>query len=159
MNFIYIGKIVNTHGIKGEVRIISDFEKKDIVFNIGNTLYLGPTKEPIIIDSYRKHKNFDMITFNKINDINNVIKYKGLNVYVKRQELSLKENEYLMSDLIGMEAYYNEKLVGRITNIEKNGLNILMIIDGKLIPYNKHFIKSVSLEKKEVILENVEGLL
>lgn len=159
MEFVYVGKIVNTHGIKGEVRIISDFEKKDLIFNIGCTLYLGKQKEVIEIDSYRKHKNFDMITFNKITNINDVLKYKGLNVYIDRDSLNLNKEEYLMSDLIDMDVYFKEEYIGKINDIEKNGLNILMVIGNKLIPYNKHFIKSVSLENKKVILENVEGLL
>ena len=116
-------------------------------------------KEVIEIDSYRKHKNFDMITFNKITNINEVLKYKGLNVYVSRDSLNLNDEEYLMSDLIDMDVYFKEEYIGKINDIEKNGLNILMVIGNKLIPYNKHFIKSVSLENKKVILENVEGLL
>lgn len=159
MEFVYVGKIVNTHGIKGEVRIVSDFEKKDLIFNIGSTLYVGKQKEVIEVDSYRKHKNFDMITFNKITNINDVLKYKGLNVYIDRDSLNLNKEEYLMSDLIDMDVYFNDEHIGKINDIEKNGLNVLMVIGNKLIPYNKHFIKSVSLENKKVILENVEGLL
>ena len=64
-----------------------------------------------------------------------------------------------MSDLIDMDVYFNDEHIGKINDIEKNGLNVLMVIGNKLIPYNKHFIKSVSLENKKVILENVEGLL
>lgn len=159
MEFVYVGKIVNTHGIKGEVRIVSDFEKKDLIFNIGSTLYVGKQKEDIEVDSYRKHKNFDMITFNKITNINDVLKYKGLNVYIDRDSLNLNKEEYLMSDLIDMDVYFKDEHIGKINDIEKNGLNVLMVIGNKLIPYNKHFIKSVSLENKKVILENVEGLL
>ena len=159
MEFVYVGKIVNTHGIKGEVRIVSDFEKKDLIFNIGSTLYVGKQKEVIEVDSYRKHKNFDMITFNKITNINDVLKYKGLNVYIDRDSLNLNKEEYLMSDLIDMDVYFNDEHIGKINDIEKNGLNVLMVIGNKLIPHNKHFIKSVSLENKKVILENVEGLL
>lgn len=159
MEFVYVGKIVNTHGIKGEVRIVSDFEKKDLIFNIGSTLYVGKQKEVIEVDSYRKHKNFDMITFNKITNINDVLKYKGLNVYIDRDSLNLNKEEYLMSDLIDMDVYFNDEHIGKINDIEKNGLNVLMVIGNKLIPYNKHFIKSVSLENKKIILENVEGLL
>ena len=75
MKYLYIGKIVNTHGIKGEVRILSDFEYKDLVFKVNNKLYLGDQKEEIIINSYRHHKNYEMITFNNITNINDVLKY------------------------------------------------------------------------------------
>ena len=49
MKYIYIGKIVNTHGIKGEIRILSDFLKKDLVFKKDFILYIGPNKEKEII--------------------------------------------------------------------------------------------------------------
>ena len=49
MNYVYLGRIVNTHGIKGEVRIISDFEYKDRVFNIGSIIYYGSDKEELKI--------------------------------------------------------------------------------------------------------------
>ena len=75
MELIKIGKIVNTHGIKGEIRIISDFKYKKDVFKVGNILYVDDDK--LEINSYRVHKNFDMVTFNGINDINEVLKYKN----------------------------------------------------------------------------------
>ena len=52
MNYINVGKIVNTHGIKGELRILSKFRHKDKVFIKGNTLYIGKKKEKFIINSY-----------------------------------------------------------------------------------------------------------
>lgn len=159
MELVYLGKIVNTHGIKGEIRIISDFEKKDLVFKVGITIYAGPKKIKMKIDSYRKHKNFDMITFNNITDIKDVLEYKGLNVYVDRELLSLKDNEYIKSDLFGMEVIYNNKVIGIIDDIEKNGLNELIVINDKLIPYNEHFIKSVDIKNKKIELQNIEGLL
>ena len=61
MEYVYIGKIVNTHGIKGELRIISDFDKKEIVFKPGFAFYLGDFKKKEIVNSYRRHKNFDRI--------------------------------------------------------------------------------------------------
>ena len=64
MNKVYIGKIVNTHGIKGELRIRSDFPYKDRVFLIGNNLIIDD--QEYNIKSYRKHKTFDMYLFFKI---------------------------------------------------------------------------------------------
>ena len=60
MKFINIGKIVNTHGIKGELRILSDFKYKDKVFKKGFKFYVGKDKEELIVNSYRYHKIFDM---------------------------------------------------------------------------------------------------
>ena len=82
MEYIYIGDIVNTHGIKGEVRIISDFKFKDQVFKKGIKVYVGRFKDELIINSYRTHKIYDMVTFEGINNINDVIIYKGIDILI-----------------------------------------------------------------------------
>ena len=81
---IYIGKIVSTHGIKGELRIISDFEYKDKVFIVGNKLIINDNTYKI--RSYRKHKNFDMVTLNDYKDINEVLFLLKSKVYFKEEE-------------------------------------------------------------------------
>ena len=80
MEYIYIGKIVNTHGIKGELRILSDFKYKDRIFRKGFNIYIGKDKIKETITSYRHHKVFEMICMDGYNDINEVLKYKGENV-------------------------------------------------------------------------------
>ena len=72
--YIYVGKIVNTHGIKGEIRILSDFDKKNKVFIPGMIIYIGRKKEKKVIRTYRHHKNFEMITMNGYSDINEVFR-------------------------------------------------------------------------------------
>ena len=86
---VCVGEIVNTHGIKGELRIVSDFKYKDKVFINGNKLYLGKRKQKVVITSYRKHKNYDMVKFEGIDDINDAIIFKGDDVFVKRESLDM----------------------------------------------------------------------
>ena len=159
MNFVYIGVIVNTHALKGEVRIISDFEYKDRVFKIKNSLYIGNLKSHEEIESYRVHKNYDMVKFKGINNINDVLKYKGKKVYVLRNNLNLKSDEYLESDLIGLNAIFEGKEIGTITDIINNNGYKLIKIKEKLIPLNDNFIEKVNIEKNEVILKNVGELI
>lgn len=159
MNFVYIGVIVNTHALKGEVRIISDFEYKDRVFKIKKSLYIGDLKSHEEIESYRVHKNYDMVKFKGINNINDVLKYKGKKVYVLRNNLNLKSDEYLESDLIGLNAIFEGKEIGTITDIINNNGYKLIKINDKLIPLKTNFIKKVNIEKNEVILKNVGELI
>ena len=70
IKYIYVGKIVNTHALKGEVRIISNFEYKDRVFIPNNVLYIGQFKDREVIETYRKHKQYDMVKFVNIDYIN-----------------------------------------------------------------------------------------
>ena len=93
--YVYIGKIINTHGIKGEVRILSHFEKKELVFKNGMSFYIGELKKEFKVVDYRPHKNFDMVTFEGIQSINDVLVYKGKKVFVKRKDVNLLKNDYL----------------------------------------------------------------
>jgi len=161
-DFIYIGKIVNTHGLKGEVRIMSDFEKKDKVFIPGMTIYIGRKKEKEIINTYRHHKVFDMITMKGYSDINEIIRYKGLYVYVKKEDLKLDDNEYLETDLIDLDVYIDDSKVGVITEVRNSGNNKFIVVRTKekevYVPLQDEFIKSVDLNKKTIIIKPIKGM-
>lgn len=162
MNYIYLGKIVNTHGIKGEVRILSNFDKKNLVFKRDFKIYIGENKEEKIINSYRKHKNFDMITLGGINDINEVLKYKGCKVYINKEDLNLKDGEYVLDDLLGMEISENNIFYGVVEDIFDNHGNTLLAISFEkkyYIPYNSKYIKEINLQKKQIIVENIKDLI
>ena len=117
MNLIVIGKLVNTHALKGEVRIISDFQFKSRVFVPNFKLYIGKDKEEVTIKSYRHHKNFEMCLFHEYNYINDVLKFKGSKVYINRDDLKLGIDEYLDEDLIGLKAIYENNEIGNIKDI------------------------------------------
>lgn len=161
MDYILIGKIVNTHGIKGEVRIISDFKYKKDIFALGNKLYIGSNKDSVILNSYRYHKIFDMVTFDGINDINDVIKYKGENIYFKRDEVKL--SGLIDSDYIGLDVYDNSKLIGKVTSIMKNKQHDILVVEKdkkrNLIPNIPVFVKSIDLDKKCICIDSIEGLI
>lgn len=160
--YIYIGKIVNTHGLKGEVRILSDFEKKDKVFIPGMTIYIGRKKEKEVINSYRHHKVFEMITMKGYSDINEIIRYKGLYVYIKKEDLKLDNDEYLDSDLINLDVYVNNEVVGVITDIRDSGHNKFLVIKTSdkdvFVPMQDEFIKEVNLDEKKVVIEPIKGM-
>lgn len=160
--FIYIGKIVNTHGIKGEVRILSDFERKDKVFIKGMNIYIGKKKEKEIINSYRHHKNFEMITIIGYTDINQVLKYKGLNVYIKKSDLNLDNGEYLDSDLIGLDVIVDGLVKGKVTDIINLNGNKLIVIDSfsnkVYVPYQKEFISIIDFTNRKIMITPIKGM-
>lgn len=161
MKYTLIGKLVNTHGLKGEVRILSDFKYKDKVFVPGMNIYIGKDKVNEVINTYRHHKIFEMITMNGYNDINEVLKYKGDYVFVNKEDIKLGENEYLDEDIIGLNVYVNSKCLGKVRKIENhNGNEILVVSSEKdyLIPYNFDIILSINLEKKEILVRDIPGL-
>lgn len=161
MDFIYIGEIVNTHGIKGEVRLLSDFEYKKQAFVVGRKIYIGKKKEEVTVKSYRIHKGYDMFTFEGIVDINDVLIYKGEKAYIKREDVRI--DGYFKEDLIGLTAYNKDKKIGTVTMIMQNKAHDILVLKDEekkyMIPYVDEFISDINLDKKTIQIEVVEGLL
>lgn len=162
MKYVLIGKIVNTHGLKGEVRILSSFKYKDRVFKKGMKIYIGKNKICEIINSYRYHKIFDMITMDGYSSIDEILKYKGEYVFINKDDIELKENEYLDEDIIGLKVYVDDKLLGVVKKIEKHSINEILVVESEeknyLIPYNFDIILSIDLEKRRMTVKNIIGL-
>lgn len=160
MEYLYIGKLVNTHGIKGEVRLLSNFRHKDKVFVKGMEFYVGRDKKRYVVESYRKHKNFDMVVFDGVHDINLIEHLKGSMVYINKEDLKLDKDTYLSFDLIGFNVIIDNNFVGVITDVLDTPANEVLVLDNNvMIPYVKAFIKDINMDKKEVVVENVKGLL
>ena len=155
MKYILVGKIVNTHALKGEVRLLSSFEFKNKVFVPSKKLYIGMNYNEEEIDTYRKHKNFDMVKFKGIDYINDVLKYKGCYVYVNEDDLNLSDDEILVSEYPLYEVYDNDNLVGRITEYRNDNGNEMIRINDKFIPYNKDFITKIDKANKKIIMHDI----
>ena len=161
MNYIYIGDIVNTHGIKGEVKILSHFKFKSSVFIKGTFLYVGDSKIKLEINNYRKHKMFDMVTFVGIDDINDVLKYKGESVYIDKNEVKI--DGILNEDLIDMEVFGNGDFVGHVTGILNNGLYDILVVENdnskSLVPNISEFVLNIDIDSKRIDINVIEGLI
>ena len=96
-----IGKYVNTHGIKGEIRILSNFSRKDLIFIPNFKIYIKDKE--FIIKSYRAHKNYDMLILDGINNINDIINLKGNDVYINRNDIK----EFIVEDLVEYKVKIN----------------------------------------------------
>ena len=154
MNKLYIGTIVSTHGIKGEIRIISNLDErvKKKIFKVDNNLLIDDIEYKI--RSYRKHKNYDMVLLNDYNNINEVLFLIKKKVYINNSYLSLTPLEDF--DINYKEYKVNDK--GKVLSIDNTGSNykiIRLLIDKKevLVPYNEHFIKKIDSNKKTIEIE------
>jgi len=159
MEYVYIGKIVNTHALKGEVRIISNFEYKEKVFKKDFNLYIGQFKDKEVIETYRVHKQYDMVKFKGIDYINDVLKYKGMSVYALKSDLSLNDSELLESDFSHMKVYSNGKEVGIITEYRNDNGNKMIRVNDKFIPYNKSFIEKIDKKNNIIYMRDIEVFL
>ena len=161
MALIKIGKIVNTHGIKGELRLLSNFPYKDKVFISNMKIYINK-KDIEVINTYRRHKCFDMITLKGYNNINEVLKYKGKYAYVEDSDIILNNNEYLDEELIGLNVIYENNNKGVIINIERYDkvvlFNIKDITRSYLIPYNNALIDKIDIKNNKIYIKDIKGL-
>lgn len=157
MNKLYIGKIVNTHGIKGELRIKDNLTKKqrEEIFKVGSNLIID--EKSYKITSYRVHKDYDMVTFLGFNNINDVMFLKGKTVYKERSEINLNNEDILDSELITYKVKTTDNIEGKIIDVEETGNNYkilrLLINDSEvLVPYHKDFV-TIDSNKKEVLVK------
>ena len=156
MNLVYLGKIVNTHGLNGEIRIISDFEYKDKVFTAGNKIYVNNLEYTII--SHRHHKIFDMVKLKEVIDIDCAIKLKGYKIFFNRDDFDFK---ILDDDIIGLDVYDNNIYKGKIIYILKNNKYKILVIDGikkHMVPYIDEFVEYIDINNKKVFVKYIKGL-
>ncbi|MBC1796194.1 ribosome maturation factor RimM [Listeria booriae] len=164
-----VGKIVNTHGLMGEVRVISQTDFADERFVPGNELFLfaknSKKPEKLVIKTHRKHKNFDLLTFEGIMGINNVERMKEGMLKVPESQLGdLEENEFYFHEIIGCEVYTEEgELLGTISEILTPGANDVWVVQqkgekDKLVPYIADVVTSVNIADKKITISVMEGL-
>jgi 16S rRNA processing protein RimM len=165
-----VGKIVNTQGIKGEVRVISTTDFPEERYKKGNVLFLFLPKndEPVqlTIKSHRKHKNFDLLFFEGYENINEVEKFRDGIIKVPESQLGeLEEGEFYFHEIIGCLVFTKHgEEVGKVTEILTPGANDVWVVKGKkgkevLIPYIDDVVIKVDLKEKIILIDPMEGLL
>lgn len=160
MTKIYLGKICNYFGINGELKVISDFDRKDLIFKEGFKLYLDNDEE-LLITGIRNHKNYELIKVNNLNSLNEVNQYIDLNLYFKREDVVLKKGDYLMEDLLNFKVKDEHGYLGTIIDIIFEKYYYLLKVKDKNIfylPFVDEYIEKVDLDKQELLIKNGEGL-
>lgn len=148
---IKVGKFVNTHGIKGEIRIISNFSRKDLIFKKDKEIIIN--NQTFVILSHRVHKNYDMLVLEGIDDINKIEHLKGNNVYV--EDLNV---DFLLEDLLNYKVMLDQKEYNITEVIENKKYKILRLSDNKMIPFIDHFIERIDNDKKIIYVRVGIGL-
>ncbi|WP_456271565.1 ribosome maturation factor RimM [Bacillus sp. AK031] len=165
-----VGKVVNTHGVRGEVRVISRTDFPDERYKAGSTLFLFKEKggDPVelTVGTHRKHKNFDLLTFKGLTDISEVEPFKNGILKINENQLGeLGEGEYYFHEIIGCLVKTTDgDDVGAIKEILTPGANDVWVVKGSkgkevLIPYIDDVVKDIDIENQVIIIEPMEGLL
>ncbi len=158
MELIYVGKIVNTFGIKGELKIVSRFEMAKRVFVKGNHLIINKTNYEIT--NVRFHKNNYLVELNNIKDINKIEYLINEEVYFAKENLNLTANEYLIEELLNYKVVSNNEEVGVVTSYDDNKINPLIKVNDRFyIPIKGNFILNVDKTNKVITLSDIRGLM
>lgn len=164
MEKIKVGVIVNTHGLKGEVKVksFSDFNKER--FAKGKKLFIeeANTFIEVKVHTYREHNGMVLISFENREDINLIEKYCRCDLYVSKADLhELEANEVYFYELMNCEVYDEEgNQVGVVEDVFDTGANAVLRVNQKiLIPYVDAFIKEVDTANKKIIIHMMEGLV
>jgi 16S rRNA processing protein RimM len=163
MEKIKIAKIVNTHGIRGDLKLKSYTDFEDFRFKKGHHLFIRYENQDIEMEvrSHRVHKGMDLVRFEDHLDINLVEKYKNCFVYDYKNDALLDEDEYYVSDLIGCEVYNNNELIGKVMDVQLYSHHDLLVVKGKdkdyKIPYVNAFVLNEDIENKRIDVNLIEG--
>lgn len=166
-DLLQVGAITQTHGIRGEVKVFptTDDAKR---FKKLKEVILDTGKEQVTleIESVKFFKQFVILKFKGFDNINDIERYKGKNLFVTRENaVKLKRDEYFIADLIGLKVYdEDEQYLGTLTNVIETGANDVYEVtfeDGKevLFPAIKQCILDVDMENRKMKVHIMEGLL
>ena len=168
MEYLTVGQIVRTVGLKGEVKIYPCTHFRDTRFKKGGHVFLlndnNEIEKELTIKLRRINGDCDNLIFEEISSIEEAEKINKKYLYVEKNTEILSENEYFYVDLIGLNVKFdNGQSIGVVKAIEEyNSYATLRVKTDKkdvLIPFVNAFIKSVSLEQKEIVINFIEGLV
>lgn len=162
--YLEIGKIVSTHGLKGEVKVEPWCDSPEFLCSF-KTLYLKDGKEKIKVITARKNKNMAILSLDGIDSIDKANKLRQTILYMDRNDAKLDKGTYFIQDIIGMKVYDvdTNAYYGEITDVLKTGKNDVYEItnsDNKkyLIPVIEQVVKKENIDEGLMYIKPIEGL-
>lgn len=160
MDLIEVGKIVNTHGIRGEIKLnpwtddINDLVDLDVFYKEDGT--------PLAVENSKVHKNVVVIKFKEIATMNDAEHLKGTTLYTEK--IPLPEGRYYIKDLIGLDVFDADVSLGKLTDVFNTGANDIYEVTAKnkqkiYLPVIDGVINEVDLENKKMLVTVPAGLL
>ncbi|MGY4689799.1 ribosome maturation factor RimM [Salibacterium sp. K-3] len=170
MEWFNVGKVVNTHGIQGELKVfpITDFEEER--FAPGETLYMvkeGREHTPVTVSHCRRHKQHRLLRVEEITSIEEAETWKEAVLQIPETALAeLEEDEYYYHEIIGCDVYGEEgTLLGRVKEVLSPGANDVWVVQAAaggpdiMVPYIDDIVKQVDVHDKTITIHVMEGLL
>lgn len=162
MEKVKIAQIINTHGIRGDLKLklLTDFV--DERFAKGHHVFIRYQDKDVemIVHHHRNHKGFELVSFEDYLDINLVEKFKGSFVYDYKDDELLDEDEYYISDLIGCDVYNHGSFIGKVSDVYLLEHHDILVVKGDKeykIPYVDAFVIDEDIEQKRIDVQLIEG--
>jgi 16S rRNA processing protein RimM len=161
-----IGKIVNTHGVKGEVRVLPTTDEPKRFSKLTQIEVFGRTQQTYEVEGVRYHKNFVLLKLKGVDTCDQAETLKNTQIKINRSEsLPLASDEYYISDLYDLNVETEEgRSLGVLQDIIYTGSNDVYVVYSEitqkeiLIPAIKQCIKRVDLAERKMIVHLLEGL-
>lgn len=159
-----IGKIINTRGIKGEVKIFpltsSVHRFSDLI-----TVFIGKNLEEFEVSNVSYDDRFVYLKFKNIDNINDVLRFKDEFLYIDDADrIELEKNTFFINDIIGCKVFdLNDNELGEIRDVIENPVNDLYLLKSEtgesLIPAVSQFVKKIDIDNKIIVIDPIEGLI
>ena len=158
--FLEAGKIVNTHGVRGEVRILPWADSPEFLAGFAR-LYIDGA--PVDVLSARVHKSFVVAALGGVSDIGGAIALKNKIVHIDREDAKLEEGRHFVADIIGLRAIDAQtgEDIGTLADVLPLPANDVYVLRGEreiLVPAVPEFIVETNIEAGFVRLRLIEGM-
>ncbi len=166
-DFLKVGVISSTHGIRGEVKVFPTTDEKERFLDLDSVI-LDTGKERLVleIEGVKFFKQFAILKFRGIDNINDIEKYKGQSLWISRdQAVPLEEDEYYIADLIGMEVCLEDGThFGTLKDVMETGANDVYVVEDEkgqeiLLPAIQECILDVDIRENKMTVHLMKGLL
>lgn len=164
--FLQVGVISSTHGIRGEVKVFPTTDDAARFKKLKKVLLdTGRERLELEVQSVKFFKQFVILKFKGIDNINDIEKYKGRSLLVPREDaVPLESDEYYIADLIGMEVFEGDERFGVLRDVMETGANEVYVIDSDmhgevLVPAIRQCILGVDVESRKMQIRLMDGLI
>lgn len=163
---LLVGKIANTQGLKGHLKIFPYTTDKEEFEEFGYLMIEKEGDQKFEISSIRYQKNMVIVLFEGFNNINEVEKYKNREVYFLREDLGeMDEDTFMYSEVIGYEVIDEvEGAVGKVKSVNSGAVHDLIVVEKEngstfMIPSVKAFVLGFDHANKKLNVKLIEGMM
>jgi len=159
--YLEAGKIVNTHGIAGEVKILPWADDPEFLLDF-DTLYIDG--KPVRLLSARVHKNCVLARLEGVEDVNGAMRLRDKIVFIDREDVELEDGAFFLADILGLEVRDADtgEVLGRITDIlTPPASNVYVVTGGQtdhMIPAVPEFVLETNTDEGYLLVRLIEGM-